>query len=275
MHKTRWRRPGLFSLILLLLALAWAWPTLAQTGDDQEKLELGARLFAENCAVCHGPEGQGRVGATLAKDFPSIRPDLAIETTIANGVAGSVMPAWGQANGGPLSEEEVGALVFYILSWQTGGPPVIAPTPTANPRPAMTAPPEVSGDPNQGALLYDLNCAVCHGTNGEGRVGATLAKDWPSIRPDLQVKATISRGVAGSPMPAWSQENGGPLVEADIDNLVAFILTLSEGPAAPAVTPTEAFPPPQAGRPSVWVLLGIVFIVLVVGGLYFMLNKRQ
>ena len=275
MHATRWLRPGLFSLFLLLFALAWAWPALAQSGDDQEKLELGAQLYAENCAVCHGPEGQGRVGATLAKDFSSIRPDLAIETTISNGVEGSAMPAWSQTNGGPLSEADIDALVFFILSWQTGGPPVIAATPTAIPRQELTPPPEVSGDPKRGAQLYDQNCSVCHGANGEGRVGATLAKDWPSIRPDLQVKATIVRGVAGSVMPAWSQENGGPLAESDVNDLVAFILTWST-PDNPPSVPAEAEQAPAAQiDPQVWIFFGILAAIVVGAVVVSLLGRRR
>jgi mono/diheme cytochrome c family protein len=44
----------------------FAW---AQEGIDQEKLNQGTQLYADNCAVCHGSEGQGRIVATLAKDW--------------------------------------------------------------------------------------------------------------------------------------------------------------------------------------------------------------
>ncbi|HJW91421.1 MAG TPA: c-type cytochrome, partial [Anaerolineales bacterium] len=233
MHKTRWRRPGVFSLILLLLALAWAWPTLAQTGDDQEKLELGARLFAENCAVCHGPEGQGRVGATLAKDFPSIRPDLAIETTIANGVAGSVMPAWGQANGGPLTGEDIHDLAAYIVE-AFGGTQPITPLPTYM-APSIAALPEVEGDPSAGAVVYQENCVMCHGAQGEGRFGAALAKAWPSNDPATYIRQVVSEGIQGSVMPTWGKAGGGPLTDENISDVAAFVLTLKPGSSPTAV----------------------------------------
>ena len=126
----------------------------AQDCDDPGVLELGASIYFENCAVCHGEDGQGRVGATLAKDWPSIRPDLRVRDTIINGGPGMLMPAWSQENGGPLDDEEVDALVCYVLSWQTGGPPVIYPTPTPALRLVLTPPPGVTGDPNNGGLLY-------------------------------------------------------------------------------------------------------------------------
>jgi len=249
------------ALLIALAALLTRTYVRAQT-PGQDQLEQGARLFAANCAVCHGAKGEGRVGATLAKDWPSIRPDLEVRATIENGITGSPMPAWGVKNGGPLTDTEIDALVVYILSWSTGGPPVIPPTPTYYPRPAITPPPNVEGDPNRGSALYDQNCAVCHGQNGEGRIGATLAKTWPSIRPDLEVKETISNGIKGSPMPAWNQANGGPLTEEEINDLVAFVLTIKPAGAQATASPTPALPGPLAN--AFGVVLTIVLIILVV-----------
>ncbi|HLA97681.1 MAG TPA: c-type cytochrome [Anaerolineales bacterium] len=228
----RIRSLGWLAVVGLLILVTGIQMARAQE-PNQEQLELGARLYAENCAVCHGEDGQGRVGTTLAKNWPSIRPDLRVKATIENGIAGSPMPAWSQANGGPLSSEEIDALVAYILSWETGGPRFIPPTPTIGPRPVITPLPNVAGDPNRGALLYEQNCAVCHGPNGEGRVGATLGRVWSAIRVDLRLESVITNGIEGSPMPAWGLANGGPLSEEDIADLVSYILTL---PVASTVT---------------------------------------
>ena len=259
--------PGiLLSVIVVIITLLLFLPTAAQEGDDQEQLELGAQIYAENCAVCHGEDGQGRIGATLAKDWPSIRPDLKVRDTIERGIPGTLMPAWGQASGGPFNEREIDALVFYILSWQSGGPIYIFPTQTPGVHLALTPPPGVTGDPNRGAILYAGNCAVCHGIEGEGRVGANLAKDWPSIRPDLLVKSTIENGVEGSVMPAWSQEHGGPLPEQDINDIVAFILTWSG--AETAAETGEASVGPLTGWP-VWVALIGAFILIIIAIVYY------
>ena len=257
--------------VALLLALAWlaaAWLTARAEDPAQDpSSELGAQLYAENCAVCHGAEGQGRVGATLAKDWPSIRPDLTVKTIITNGVAGSPMPAWSQANGGPLSEAEIEALTQYILSWQTGGAPQITPRATATLRPPITPLPNVAGDPNRGEVLYDENCAVCHGPNGQGRIGATLAQAWPGIRPDLSVKATIANGITGSQMPAWSQANGGPLSEQDIDDLVTFILTLGETNPVRQLAPTAALPGGDASQSPLGGWAGVALFAILCGAI--------
>jgi cytochrome c oxidase cbb3-type subunit 3 len=263
-------RPRQIWLILLTALISivfWRAPVLAQD-PTEEQLELGARLFAENCAVCHGPNGEGRVGVELSQDWPSIRPDLRVKVAIEQGVPGSPMLAWSQKNGGPLTEDEIEALTLYILSWETGGLPDLSPTPTFTPRPPITPVPDVEGDPNRGAVLYAENCAVCHGPNGEGRVGVTLGQDWPAVRPDLRIKVAIERGVSGSPMPAWSQANGGPLTDEDINDIVAFILSW-EAPAQPPelMTPTPA----QAQAPSAFsgplgvliVLIGLLVLVAI------------
>jgi mono/diheme cytochrome c family protein len=134
--------------------------------------------------------------------------------------------------------------MFYILSWQTGGVPQIKPVLTPTSRPPITPVAYLSGDPNNGALLFDENCTVCHGAEGEGRIGYVLAKEWPSVRPELTIQTTIERGVAGSPMPAWSLENGGPLSVEEISDIVAFILSLEVIPevAAPQLAEPESSP---------------------------------
>ncbi len=241
----------------------------AQTADPADQLILGAQLYVDNCLVCHGQNGQGRVGATLAKDWPSIRPVLTVRTIIEQGVPGSVMPAWGQEYGGPLNASEVDALLTYILSWQSGNPPDLMPLPTATSRPILSPVPDVEGDPNRGAILFGENCAMCHGANAEGRVGATLAKTWPGIRPDLSIKTTIANGVSGSAMPAWSQENGGPLTEQDLNDLVAFIMAL---PSAQVLQPTASLPgsttmPWLQGWGGVLLFIILLIMILVVAWL--------
>lgn len=266
---------GLLTVALtvgLSLLAGLAVPTVrAQSNAAVDVLTQGGQIYADNCAVCHGADGQGRVGATLAKDWPSIRPELTVRNVIVNGIPGSVMPAWSQANGGPLTDEDIDALVAYILFWQTGDVYELESRPTATPRPAIAAVPEVEGDPNNGAVLFDANCVVCHGVEGQGRVGATLAKDWPSIRPDLTVRNAIVRGIPGSVMPAWSQANGGPLTAGEIDDLTAYILSWEASSAAPE-TPEQSVALP--GVSNGWYLVVGALVLLVLAGLYLGLQRK-
>lgn len=261
------------AVAVLIVALAVTSIALAQAGSDPQDAEEGARLYAENCAVCHGVQGEGRIGATLSQDWPSIRPDLAIRAAIENGVAGSPMPAWSQDKGGPLAAAQIEALVVYILTWESGKPYVPAYYEVYEPREPITPPPYSVGDPNVGAVLYDVNCAFCHGRNGEGRIGVTLAKNWPSIRADLSIKTTIENGISGSVMPAWSQANGGPLNDQDIQDVVAFILELpvvsEEGSVPTVMGASNAAPGGFAG-----VAATVILFALMVGFILFLQQKQ-
>lgn len=260
------------SIAVFLVAVGLVITVNAQQGSDSELIEQGAQIFAENCAVCHGDDGQGRVGATLAKDWPSIRPDLRIRDTIERGIPGTFMPTWGIAYGGPLNDQELDAVTAYILSWESGQPRLIYPTPTVDTRVVLTPLPGVEGDPNRGAQLFAGNCAVCHGDEGEGRIGANLAKPWPSVRPDLRIKASIENGVEGTFMPPWSQEQGGPLADQDINDITAYILTWSGTETAP---PTQS-PSigPLTGWP-VWVIFIGAFVMIIVLIVYYSRQRNS
>lgn len=56
------------ALALLLIALAWAAPN----ADDD--VNRGAKIFAANCARCHGKEGKGD-GPDLVKLQSAVSPD--------------------------------------------------------------------------------------------------------------------------------------------------------------------------------------------------------
>jgi cytochrome c oxidase cbb3-type subunit 3 len=81
-------------------------------------LAAGKKLFAANCAVCHGPEGKGNQelgSANLTDKIWLYGSDKeTIVRTITNG-RGGVMPAWGSR----LSEPTIKALTVYV--WSFGG----------------------------------------------------------------------------------------------------------------------------------------------------------
>ncbi len=232
-------RPLAVALMALLTTVGIFATASAQGGDATR----GAQLFAQDCAVCHGDRAQGRIGATLAKDFPGIRVDALLKETISNGVQGSVMPAWSSAKGGPLSDAQIADLVAFIQSLGHQAPTVVAGATATNPPLPPTAVKFPAGDATRGAAVFAQNCVPCHGEKGEGRIGATLQKDWPGLNVDALIDSTIARGVAGSKMPAWAKSNGGPLSDQEIADAAAFVQTLKPG-KQPTAVPADV---PQGG----------------------------
>lgn len=191
----------------------------------EEQIELGAHLYGQNCMICHGPLGEGVVGPPLNRpdyrteglsqlEAEAIRRELT--DTIARGRGGTDTPLWvfhpdgtieshtrmptfGKADGGPLNEQQIEALVTFITAgeWsKTGGtqPPARL-TKTVN-DPASNESKEVpitfedlpqaagvSPDINDRGrqLFIDRSCIQCH-TLGDygGFIGPNLSTvgDW-------------------------------------------------------------------------------------------------
>lgn len=76
----------------------------------------------------------------------------------------------------------------------------------------------------QGAGLYDVNCASCHGAAGEGGVGPALnSQQFLESSSDEQTITLIAVGVPGSLMSAYSLDFGGPLTSEQIKAMATFM----------------------------------------------------
>jgi mono/diheme cytochrome c family protein len=126
------------------------------------------------------------------------------------------MSPFGDSNGGPLTDEQIDAVVAFVRSWETNPPPEIPPEVGVIPGPTWTS-----------AQIFTLVCASCHGTNGEGGIGPALNTGEFQERYDIQALTdTITGGHEATSMIAW----GEILSEAQISQLAAYVLTLQ--PAA-------------------------------------------
>lgn len=80
-----------------------------------ESLEEGKGLFARLCTSCHGADGGALPSANLkSRGYLEGRGAEALGRATAEGKG--AMPAYGAARGGPLQEEQVKAIVDYLLS---------------------------------------------------------------------------------------------------------------------------------------------------------------
>jgi cytochrome c oxidase cbb3-type subunit 3 len=116
--------------------------SLSGLDHDQKAADRGAKVFAEQCAVCHGADG----GGNRSQGAPSLRDPIwlyggdkaTIVETITNARHG-VMPAWGAK----LDEATIKQLTVYVHSLG-GGEPTPAPAaegaPVAASAPAAVTP---------------------------------------------------------------------------------------------------------------------------------------
>jgi mono/diheme cytochrome c family protein len=85
---------------------------------------------------------------------------------------------------------------------------------------------QLGADLDQAMTLYAENCVVCHGSAGAG-IGANPPLATEGLRTadfDMLAKV-VARGRTGTAMPAWSQEDAGPLSNYQISQVVTLIQT--------------------------------------------------
>jgi len=182
---------------------------------DPQAMALAERLFANNCATCHGADARG------SKGFPNLTdkdwlwggsPER-IEETITKGRVGQ-MPALAAAVG---SESDVRDLANYVLS--------------------------LSGSPHNsiraaGGKSKFVICAACHGANGKGNqaLGAPNLTDdvWLHGWGEDAIVAMVTKGKTNV-MPAHEKR----LSAEQIHVLAAYVWGLSNpAPTAGALATT-------------------------------------
>jgi mono/diheme cytochrome c family protein len=201
--------------------------------DKAEQVARGQQLFADNCAACHGDNGQGDIGPALnSKQFLSTTDPGRIFSLISAGVPSTAMPSWSQAYGGPFTDEQINDLVSFIQHWAPTAQDVTKPSPTP--------------DASQGKVIFTSICYACHGTNGQGtqRAPALNSKALLDNFDDNWFRQTVSDGRPAQGMPTW----GKVLSPEQINNVVAFIrswqatapLIVTPSPTAPGAAATAA-----------------------------------
>ena len=163
----------------------------------------GQRLFANNCAMCHGSDGGG------ARGFPNLADDDwlyggsfdTIMQTLENGRAGA-MPVMVAG----LDDKAITELVVYVqsMSGQKADPVMAA----------------------NGKKNFDMLCVACHGPDGSGNqaLGAPRLNDdiWLYGGEPETIRKTLTGGRNGN-MPVFKD-----LLTEDQRRLItAYVLSLS------------------------------------------------
>jgi mono/diheme cytochrome c family protein len=283
--------------------------TTAATTD----LQAGGGLFVSaGCVTCHKIEGKGGVaGPDLSHEAKLGRSSQWLITQITDPrkhVPTTIMPAHKN-----LTQSQLKGLADFILnpsSSQAGlgagtessakiQPSASAAQPaqeqqnTTNTSPNSTSPAtdasaasatvvKMIGDPKHGAILFDLDCAKCHGKDGEGKVpnpgsqagvvsplapiSRGLFSDDPvvfaaNIDRFIQHGATPPGPAPALQMPAFGTTRS--LTVQEIANIEAYVLSLNGVDAAKILHPGIE---PAHFVAGTAVLLGLA--LLAIGGLW-------
>src|SRR4051812_35466476 len=90
----------------------------------------------------------------------------------------------------------------------------------AKPKPATSV---AAGASNLGLSVYTNNCVTCHGSKGQGGIGAALWKGAVKARyPDIQSEIKVVQVGTRSGMPAWQTQ----LTPEEIQAVVEYTRTL-------------------------------------------------
>lgn len=221
---------GLILCILVVFQIyIWREPSrieAVETEDHSLAVASGRQLYAENCAACHGENGEGGIAPALnSQELLKMTSDEALFSLTRTGVPGSIMPAWGQVFGGPFTDEQITHMVTFIRNWEPTAP---------KPTPVDTSP-----DPARGALIYEQTCTICHGQNGAGTEFAPALNDPERLNKlnDAWYRNTIAHGRPAKGMPTW----GTVLAPSQINDLVALLAAWREGDTVSANIPLTRY----------------------------------
>ena len=194
----------------LFSSTASAETTSAHT---QASADEGKKLFAANCATCHGLSAEGVAGVG-----PSLYGVGAASVSFQVGTGR--MPL---ANQGPQAEQkpvqftdaQVQSLADYVASLSPG--------------PGIPDAKYLKGDGNAttGAELFRINCAMCHNVAGAG--GAlTEGKFAPALSGVLPAHVYEAMVTGPQNMPVFNDKNLTPTQKADI---ITYLKYLDKNPS--------------------------------------------
>jgi cytochrome c oxidase cbb3-type subunit 3/ubiquinol-cytochrome c reductase cytochrome c subunit len=201
----------------------------------REEREFGA-LFQKNCAGCHGADGKlGPAPPLNNRLFLALVPGAELKRVIASGRAGTLMPAFAEAEGGSLTAEQVDVLAQGIKPRWGPAPPAPAGAPPyllARAEPGSAR----SGDREQGAKVFARACASCHGERGTGgashgkaaAAGAINDRDFLALISDQALRRQVIAGRPDLGMPDYADPTGRPegyqpLSDQDVTNVTALL----------------------------------------------------
>ena len=90
--------------------------------SDPSDIGMGKTIFMTNCAVCHGPEGQGGIGPNLTDNYWIHGGDIKdVFKTVKYGVREKGMEAW-QSRLRPIEMHRVSSFIMTLVGTEVSNP---------------------------------------------------------------------------------------------------------------------------------------------------------
>ncbi len=213
-------------------------------GDKQARIEAGGKLYEDNCAKCHGENGEGGELPDQPGEFTNPLNDEAFLITHTEPAPDSIfnvinygweslgMPPFGLANGGGLTDPEIRAIVDFISAWYTppdaeasgeGGAAVVDPNTI-----------ETVSFKDHVKPIFDKRCLSCHGARAKGGYKVT---DYTAVMN--------------------SGDNAPVIIAGDAANsILAQMLNGIKTPAGGQMPPSRPLPQPQIQLIEKWINQG-------------------
>ncbi|HVI20104.1 MAG TPA: c-type cytochrome [Gaiellales bacterium] len=219
------------ALVLAAIALAAAAPAavaqspggIVRPGNERAltPIQLGAALYAGNCATCHGIAGHGiysrqaRAGVgEVHGEGPSLRDAgaQAADFYLRTGYMPLPRPGDQPKRSRVLfSEREVRALIAYVASLGNG--------------PQVPVPHPEQGSLSEGLRLFTQHCAGCHQVVAQG--GVVTGARVPPLKDATPVQIAEAVRIGPYLMPRFSERDITP---AQLDSLVRYVLLTQHPP---------------------------------------------
>ncbi len=209
------RRHPLASVALILIGLlttGGAYALLSTTASAESSSESsatiteGQKLFAANCATCHGMNAAGTAEGPSLYGVGSASVDFQLGTgrmpLAFQGPQGAQKPP-------QFTQTQIDAIAAYIAS--------LAPGPAVPAEKWLDG----SGDAAAGLELFRINCAMCHNIAGAG--GALTEGKYAPALQGVEAKYIYEAMVTGPQnMPVFSDLNLTPQDKANIISYLKF-----------------------------------------------------
>jgi len=196
-------------------------PTAADIELNPSQVRDFAFLYRQNCAGCHGQDGQGNGALALANPvYLAIASDETIRRVTASGVPGTLMPAFARSAGGTLTDEQIEILVRDMRAHWARPMEALG----ANPPPYLATEP---GDPNRGAPAFGTFCAGCHGPDGKGtsKGGSIVDGSFLALVSEQDLRTTVIAGRPDLGQPDWRNDVPGRAMTAqEVSDVVAWLV---------------------------------------------------